>query len=82
MQNIQCITDMGSWNKYCIKYIGRINNQNYVVMYSGGHTNGKLITKTSFLNNTKLSGSKYNEDKKINAKRENSHARGRSVEET
>ena len=48
MQNIQCIADMGDCNKYCIKYIVKIDSQNYVIFYSYGHTNFKLITKTSF----------------------------------
>ena len=71
MQDIQCITDKGGCNKYWIKYIGRTNNQNYVIVFSDGHTNGKFITETSFLNNTKLYASKYIEDKKLNTKRGN-----------
>ena len=59
MQKIQYITDTGGCNKYCIKYIFKIDNQNYVIVYSDVHTNGKLITKTSFLNMTKLSAWKY-----------------------
>ena len=81
MKNIQCITDTSGCNKYCIKYIGKIDNQNYVIVYSDGNTNGKLITKAQFLNNTKLSASKYNEDKKLNAKQENSRSRVLSVAE-
>ena len=69
MKKIQRITNMGGCNKYCIKYIGKIDNQNYVILYSDVHINGKLITKTSFLDNTKISTSKYNKDKKLNAKR-------------
>ena len=82
IQNIQYITDTGGCNKYCIKYIGKIDNQNYVIVYSGGHTNGKLVPKPSFLNNNKLSASKYNEDKKLNAKGVNYHTRGLAVVET
>ena len=79
MQNIQRITDTGSCNKYWIRYIGKIFNQNYVILYSDGHTNGKLVTKTSFLNNTQLSNSKYNEEKKIITKQENYRDRVRAV---
>ena len=76
MQNIQCITDMGGCKNHCIKYIDKINNQNYFIVYSDGHTNGKLIIKSSFLNNTKFSSSKYVEYKKLNTKQDNYHARG------
>ena len=55
MKNILFITDTGGCNKYCIKYIFKIDNQNYVIVYSDVHNNGTLITKTSFLNMTKLS---------------------------
>lgn len=79
MQNIQLITDSGGCNKYTIKYVGKIDAQNYVIVYSDGHKNGHLILKSTYLHNTKLSASKYNEDKKLNAKREKSHARGRAI---
>ena len=48
MQNIQMITDTGGCNKYCIKYVGKIDEQNYVVVYSDGSRNGSLITKRIF----------------------------------
>ena len=48
MQNIQYITNCGGCNKYVIKYIGKIDEQNYVIVYSDSHTNGKLVTKAFF----------------------------------
>ena len=36
MQNIQLITNTGGCNKYCIKYVGKIDKQNYVVVYADG----------------------------------------------
>ena len=82
MQNIQLITNTGGCNKYCIKYVGKIDEQNSVVVFSDGHKNGVLITKTSFLHNTKLSASKSNEDKQMKSKRESFHPRGRAIAET
>ena len=82
MQNIQLITNTGGCNKYCIKYVGKIDEQNSVVVYADSHKNGVLVSKASFLHNTKLSASKINEKKLINSKRESFHGRGRAIAET
>ena len=37
MQNIQKITNTRDCNKYTIKYAGKINEQNYVVVHSDDH---------------------------------------------
>ena len=63
MQNIQKITNTGGCNKYTIKYIGKIDEQNYVIVHTDSHKNGQLMTKSTFLHNTKLSSLKYNEVK-------------------
>ena len=49
-------------NKYTIKYIGEMDEQNYVTVHTDSHKNGQLMAKSTFLHNTKLS-SKYNEEK-------------------
>ena len=82
MQNIQRITHTGGCNKYCIKCVGKIDEQNAVIVYADLHKNGVLTIKATFLHNTKLSASKTNEEKTLNSKRESSHARGRAVAET
>ena len=74
MQNIQKITNIGGYNKYTIKYIGKIDGQNYVIIYSNGHKNCKLITNSTFLHNTKL-----NEDNLRQKKCCNSHVSGRAI---
>ena len=56
MQNIQMLTDCGGVNKYVCKYIGKIDEQNYFVVYVDGR--GQLVTKGQFLHNTKISTSK------------------------
>ena len=53
MQNIQMLTDCGGVNKYVCKYIGKIDEQNYVVIYVDGKS--QLVTKGQFLHNTKIS---------------------------
>ena len=82
MQNIQRITNTGGCNKYCVKYVGKIDEQNSVVVCADGHRNGVLVSKSTFLHNTKLSASKRNEAKAMNSKRESFHARGRAIAET
>ena len=52
MQNIQTLTDCGGVNKYVCKYVGKIDEQNYVVVYVDGK--GQLVTKGQFLHNTKI----------------------------
>ena len=45
INNIKFITDTGDCNKYTIKYIGNIYNQNYVILYDDGQKNETLVTK-------------------------------------
>ena len=79
MQNIQVITDSGGCNKYIIKYIGKIDSQNFVIVYTNSHSNGRLVTKATHIHNSKLSSSKTNKDKAQKNKRENSHASGKGI---
>ena len=79
MQNIQVITDSGGCNKYIIKYIGKIDSQNFAIVHTDSHSNGRLITKATHIHNSKLSSSKTNEDKARENKRENSHASGKDI---
>ena len=79
MQNIQKITNAGGCNKYTIKYLAKIDEQNYVIVYTDGNKSGKFITKSTHLHNSKLSASKYNDDKEREKKRENSHSSGKAI---
>ena len=54
MQHIQKVTNTGGCNKYTIKYIGEIDEQNYVIAHTDSHRNGKLMSKSAFLHNTKI----------------------------
>ena len=51
-QNKQNITNTGDCNKYTIKYIGKIDEQNYVIVHKDSHKNGLFY-------NAKISSSKY-----------------------
>ena len=73
MLNIQKITNTGGCNKYTIKYVGKIDERNYFIVHTDSHKNGQLITKSTFLYNTKFSSSKYNEEKLQEEKCEITH---------
>jgi predicted GIY-YIG superfamily endonuclease len=77
MQNAQLLTDCGGVNKYVCKYIGKIDEKNYVIVNVDGK--GQLTTKSVFLHNTKVTTSKINEDKARENSRDNSHVQGRAI---
>ena len=79
MQNVQLIQGTGGCNKYICKYIAKIDKHNYVVVCTYEDKNGKLITKYQFLHNTKVAGSKHNEDKACESSRESSRPQGRMI---
>ena len=61
MQNVQRLTGAGGTAKYVCKYIAKIDEQNYVVVEVDGE--GKMISKVSFLHNTKITSSKIAQDR-------------------
>ena len=61
MQNIQMLTNCDGVSKYVCKYIGKIDEKDYAVVFVGGR--GQLVTKNVFLHNTKIATSKINENK-------------------
>ena len=63
MQNIQWLMECGSVSKYIVKYIGKIDEKNYVAVFTDANKNGTLVTKGIFLHSTKVATSKINEDK-------------------
>ena len=54
MQNAQMVNDCEGLNKYVCKYIGKIDEQNYVVVSIDVKNNGSLVTKTTFLHHKKF----------------------------
>ena len=79
MQNVQLIRGCGGYNKYICKYIAKIDEQNYVVVSVHQNANGKLVTKSSFLHNTKISRSAHNENELCKVSREYSRPQGRAI---
>ena len=65
MQNAQVITQTNGCNKCVCKYVGSMDEQNYVVASTSGNKNGSLITRSTFLHYTKITSSKLNEEKNI-----------------
>ena len=79
MQNIQWLTHTGGLNKYICKYIGKIDENNYVVVRAHAHDPGILISQKVFLHNTKITSSKMNELKAMQKKRDKNHPKGRAI---
>ena len=77
MQNIQLLTDCGGVNKYVCKYIGKIDESNYVIINVDGK--GQLVPKQVFLHNTKVVTSKINEDKAREKRRDKNHMTGKAI---
>ena len=79
MQNVQFLTLCGGVNKYVVKYIGKIDEQNYVIIGTDSSKNGALVSRAYFLHNTKVSTSKFNEDKLKEQNRSKNHVQGRAI---
>lgn len=77
MQNLQLLRNCGGVNKYVCKYIGKIDEQNYIIIFIDGK--GQLVSKKVFLHNTKVAGSKINEEKAKNQRRDKANIRGRLI---
>ena len=73
MQNVQKLTGTGGTSNYVCKYIAKIDEQNYVIIEVNDE--GKIVSKSSFLHNTKVSLSKIASDKEraSHAKKINAH---------
>ena len=72
MQNVQWLTKTNGVNKYVCKYIGKIDENNLVIVRSHPHENGTLISKQTFIHNTKIPISSINERLALEKKREKS----------
>ena len=78
-KNIQCLIHSGGINKYICKYIGKIDENNYVIIRAHPHDPGVLISQAVFLHNTKVSGSAINAKKEFEKKRGNKRPKGRAI---
>ena len=64
MQNVQKLTCAGGCAKILCKYIANIDKHNYVVIKV--NTEGRLVSKGTLMNNTKVFSSKIVRDKEQN----------------
>ena len=78
MQNIQMLTGCNGVSKYICKYLCKIDEQNYVIV-STNKDSGNLVSRSTFLHNTKVSSSKANEDKARSEERDKDHPNGRAI---
>ena len=79
MQNVQWITQSDGLNRYICKYVGKIDENNHVIVRAHAHDPGVLISQATFLHNTKITSSSINEMKALDKKRNKKHPRGRAI---
>ena len=81
MMNIQRVGGYGV-NRYVTKYITKIDENSHTVCSVNPRDESQVFAKTSFLHNTKISSSSYNEQKRINDQRDKTHPQGRTLART
>ena len=79
MQNIQSLTHTNGLNRYVCKYIGKIDEQNQIIVRSHPYNQQSLISNSRFLHNTKITSSSINESRALAKKRNRHHPKGRAV---
>jgi len=77
--NIQKIKNTSGMNTYVVKYIGKMDEVNYVIVKANAHKKDNLQVETTFLHNTKVAGSAWNEKKALSKRRDSNHPRGRAI---
>ena len=63
MQTVQCLTQSGGASNHFMKWIGKIDEDNYAIVFVDNTQGRTLTTKATFLHNTKLASAKINEEK-------------------
>ena len=79
MQNVQILHGTNGVAKYVVKYIVKFDQGNRCVVWANSHTGAVLRAEHQFLHNTKVTGSKINEDKVHKASRKWRHPEGRAI---
>lgn len=80
--NIQICTSNGT-SRYVVKYIIKIDENNYIVMKANQKENeANIKAEKVFLCNTKVSSSALNEKKKLDASRHRKRNKGRAIAST
>ena len=79
MQNIQFLTNSNGVNTYLCKYIGKIDENNHVIVRCNTHDPGNLISRSTFLHNMKSTTSAMNEMKVLSKKHGNKGPMGRAI---
>eukprot|EP00957_Ditylum_brightwellii_P148855 11332132-Ditylum_brightwellii.AAC.1 len=77
--NIPPIEDCDGINKFVCKYIGKTDEQNYVIASADNKDWSHLTTRSTFLHNTKVSTSTFNKDKARKKECSNDHPQGGAV---
>jgi hypothetical protein len=81
MQNVQRVFQY-SVNRYVAKYIIKIDLNSHTVLSVNIHNERDIRAKSTFLHNTKIASSAYNEKKRIDKQRTKTHPQGRIIART
>ena len=79
MQNIQWLTTTCGLNTYICKYVGKIDENNHVIIRAHAHDPGVMVSQATFLHNTKITSSAINEIKRFEKSRSKNHPKGRAI---
>ena len=78
-QNIQTLRGNNGCNKYVLKYAAKQDAENMVIFRTHPHDVGRIISQAQFIHNSKISTSKYNEEKALDKSRQAHLHKGRAL---
>ena len=79
MQNAQIISSTNGVSAYVVKYIVKLDQGNRVAVWADSHSGAILRGEETFLHNTKITGSKMNEDRAFKKSRDFTKPNGRKI---
>jgi hypothetical protein len=79
MQKAQVISGTNGVSAYVVKYIVKLDQGNRVTVWADSHSGAILRGEETFLHNTKITGSKINEDRAFKKSRDYTKPTGRKI---
>merc|ERR1712086_725141 len=79
MQNAQVISGTNGVSAYVVKYTVKLDQGNRVAVWADSHSGAILRGEETFLHNTKITGSKMNEDRAFKKSRDFTKPNGRKI---
>ena len=79
MHNTQMSSGTNSVSIYVVKYIAKFDQGNRVIVWADSHSDTVFCGEETFLHNTKITGSKFNEDRAFKKSRDCTKPTGRNI---